>query len=158
MYRSNTSYIGKTLFLQPSEIFVCCPSYITAGVWVKASCDKFLCNLLKLSCQLLPCSPKCTRQRINSFGADIADKTVNLTFGPFVMFLLHIALEIFVINFARIVIDDSLVKIYQTCVQVSPGHNLCPPYQQEPRGKAIPGLRQSCLIAFQQSLNRRILF
>ena len=34
-------------------------------------------------------------QSINSPGADTADKTVNLTFDPLIVFLLHIILKVF---------------------------------------------------------------
>ncbi len=84
MYRSNTSYVGKSLFLQPSKVFIRRPPYVAASIRVKISCYKFFCNLLKLLRQLLPCSPKCTRQSINSSGTDIADKTVNFTFGSLI--------------------------------------------------------------------------
>ena len=96
------------------------------------------CDLLKLWCQLLPCSTKHTWQSINSPGADTADKTVNLTFDPLIVFLLHITLKVFAVNFTHIAIDDGLIKIYQAHVQMPLDYKFRPSYQQQLCGNAVP--------------------
>ena len=153
MYGSDTWHIFESPVFQPSKVFVCHPSYVTAGIRMKIPCYKFLCNLLECWCQFLPGSTERTWQGINPSCADIADETVDFTFCSLIMFFLHSTPEISVINLSQITIDDRLVKIHHAFVQMLPDHKIRPSYKQQLCGDTVPCLHQGSLVAFQQSFN-----
>lgn len=125
---SKSLHISEPLSFRPRKIFVRYPSYITTGIGMNSPAINFSAICLNFGV-ILPCSSKRAWEGIGSPGADIADKMVNFTPGSLIVFLLHIALEIFVINFTCVAIDDSLVKIYQSCVQMPLNHKLRASYQ-----------------------------
>ena len=102
---SNSCHVNESLPFQPVKIFVRYPPNATAGIGMKISCYKFLCDLFKLWRQFLPCPSKRTRQRINPPDANIADKPVDFSLSPLIVLLLHIALEILISCSARTIFD-----------------------------------------------------